>query len=53
MQPGKNGGHIRDAMIGHPQSRNKLGKRGSKNDKVSTYLWEEKARRKEKESKER
>ena len=52
MQPGKNGGYTRNAMIGHPQPRNRLGKGRSKDDMVSTYMWKEETKGKRKRSKE-
>ena len=39
MQPGKNGDHTRDTMVGCPQPRNRLEKGRSKDDAVSTYIW--------------
>jgi len=38
MQPRKNGGHTRNAIVGHPQPRNRLGKGRSEDDVVSTYM---------------
>ena len=48
MQPRKNRGDIRDAMVSSPQSRDRLGERKSKDNKVSTYMWKRKARKEEK-----
>jgi len=39
-------------MVSSPQSRNGVGKRGGKNNEMSTHMWKEKVRRKGERSKE-
>ena len=40
-----------NAVASSPQSRNRLGKRRSKDDALPTYIWKKKARSKGEESK--
>jgi len=51
VQFGQNGVDTGNAMASSPQSRNRLGERGSENDVLPTYMWKKKARRKGEESK--
>jgi len=53
MQFGEDRYYTRDAMVTSAQSRDKLGNRGSKNDKVPTTVWEEYKVERRKERKER
>ena len=51
MQFGQNGVDTGNAVANSLQSRNRLGKRGSENDTLPTYIWKKKAKRKGEESK--
>jgi len=52
MQLGKDRDDTGNAVASSPQPRDRLGERRGRNNALSTYIWKEKAKREEKESKE-